>query len=151
MTMSKPERLEATFRGEAVALWRHWPGPVLVTLGPLAQGQRVQDKCDDQRAEDLAAAHLAFQQQYDFDFIKVTPASSFCLEDWGVETCYRGNNEGSREYLRRPVQSPDDWWSLPVLDPQQGKHPSGAGGGGEMRTTQPTLALGLRIAVRRLF
>ncbi len=107
MAMSKRERLEATFRGEAVdrvavALWRHWPG-------------------DDQRAEDLAAAHLAFQQQYDFDFIKATPASSFCLEDWGVETCYRGNNEGTREYLRRPVQSPDDWGALPVLDPQQGK------------------------------
>lgn len=107
MTMSKRERIEATFRGKAVdrvavALWRHWPG-------------------DDQRAEDLAAAHLAFQQQYDFDFIKVTPASSFCLEGWGVETCYRGNSEGTREYLRRPVQSPDDWWSLPVLDPLQGK------------------------------
>jgi uroporphyrinogen decarboxylase len=104
--MSKRERLEATFRGEAVdrvavALWRHWPG-------------------DDQRAEDLAAAQLAFQQQYDFDFIKVTPSSSFCLEGWGVETRYRGNNEGTREYLHRPLQSPDDWWALPVLDPQQG-------------------------------
>jgi uroporphyrinogen decarboxylase len=107
MTMSKRERLEAAFRGEAVdrvpvALWRHWPG-------------------DDQRAEDLAAAHLAFQKQYDFDFIKVTPTSSFCLEDWGVETRYWGNIEGTREYVRRPVQSLDDWGSLPVLDPQQGK------------------------------
>lgn len=106
MTMSKRERLEATFRGEAVdrvavALWRHWPG-------------------DDQRAEDLAAAHLAFQQRYDFDFIKVTPSSSFCLEGWGVETCYRGNNEGTREWLRRPVQSPDAWSALPVLDARQG-------------------------------
>jgi len=82
MAMSKRERLEATFCGEAVdpvavALWRHWPG-------------------DDQRPEDLAAAHLAFQQQYDFDFIKVTPASSFCLEDWGVETCYTGGTTRGR-------------------------------------------------------
>ena len=106
MNMSKRERLEATFHGEAVdrlavALWRHWPG-------------------DDQRAEELAAGHLAFQQRYDFDFIKVTPASSFYLEDWGVETRYRGNIEGTREFLRRPVQVPDDWRALPVLDPQQG-------------------------------
>ncbi len=107
MTMSKRERLEAAFRGEAVdrapvALWRHWPG-------------------DDQRAEDLAAAHLAFQQRYDFDFIKVTPTSSFCLEDWGVETRYWGNIEGTREYVRRPVQFPEDWRMLPVLDPRRGK------------------------------
>ncbi|HIC88303.1 MAG TPA: uroporphyrinogen decarboxylase [Anaerolineae bacterium] len=104
--MSKRERLEATFHGQAVdrpavALWRHWPG-------------------DDQRADDLAAAHVAFQQHYDFDFIKVTPSSSFCVEDWGAQTRYLGNNEGTREYTHRPVQGPQDWQGLPVLDPRQG-------------------------------
>lgn len=104
--MNKRERLEATISGEpvdrvAVALWRHWPG-------------------DDQRAEDLAAAHIAFQRQFDWDFVKVTPASSFCLEDWGVEDRWEGNLEGTRTYHRRVVQEPEDWMALKPLDPTQG-------------------------------
>jgi uroporphyrinogen decarboxylase len=106
MTMSKRERLEATIRGEAadrtpVALWRHFPG-------------------DDQIPEALAASTLAFQRQYDFDFVKVTPASSFCARDWGVEDEWLGNEEGTREYTRHPVQTPEDWRKLEVLDPEQG-------------------------------
>lgn len=105
-SMTKRERLLAAFRGEEmdrvpVALWRHWPG-------------------DDQRAEDLARAHLDFQRQYDFDFLKVTPASSFCVEDWGVDAQWFGNVEGTREYVRRVVREPGDWARLPVLDPRQG-------------------------------
>lgn len=105
-TLSKRERLQAAFRGEAVdrppvALWRHWPG-------------------DDQRAEDLARAHLEFQRQYDFDFIKVTPDSSYSVEDWGVRTEYLGNTEGTREYRHHPIQRPEDWARLEVLDPRQG-------------------------------
>lgn len=104
--LTKRERLEATMAGQqvdrpAVALWRHFPG-------------------DDQSAEGLAAAQLAFQRQYDFDLIKVSPASSFCLEDWGVQDRYMGDMEGTREYLHHPVAQPDDWRRLPVLDPAQG-------------------------------
>jgi uroporphyrinogen decarboxylase len=104
--MSKRERLAATVRGEpvdraAVALWRHFPG-------------------DDQRAEDLAAAAVAFQRLYDFDFIKVTPDGSFCLHDWGAETRWLGNEEGTREYTRRVVSGPDDWRKLQPLDPRKG-------------------------------
>jgi uroporphyrinogen decarboxylase len=104
--MTKRQRLEAAFRGEApdrtpVALWRHFPG-------------------DDQDPRALAASTLAFQRQYDFDFIKVTPASSFCAVDWGVEDVWVGNEEGTREYVRHPIRTPDDWNSLQVLDPEQG-------------------------------
>ena len=71
MTMTHHERLMACLQGEetdrsAVALWRHFP-------------------VDDQSPETLAAAALNFQHIYDFDLVKVTPASSFCLKDWGVE------------------------------------------------------------------
>ena len=70
-TMSKRQRLEATIRGEVadrlpVALWRHFPG-------------------DDKDPDELAGSIVAFQQQYDFDFIKVTPASSYSVCDWGAE------------------------------------------------------------------
>lgn len=104
--MNKRERLEATISGEsvdrvAVSLWRHWPG-------------------DDQRAEDLAAAHIDFQRRYDWDFIKVTPASSYCLQDWGVVDKWEGTIEGTRTYKQRVVLEPEEWMSLKPLDPAQG-------------------------------
>ncbi len=105
-SMSKRERLKATIEGEAtdrtpVALWRHFPG-------------------DDQDPVELAASTVAFQRQYDFDFIKVTPASSFCVRDWGVEDRWVGNEEGTREYSRHPVRVPDHWYALRRLDPNHG-------------------------------
>jgi len=105
-TLTKRERLEAAIRGEAtdrvpVALWRHFPG-------------------DDYGPEDLAASTVGFQRRYDFDFVKVTPASSFSVADWGVRDEWRGNEEGTRVYTRYPIQSPDDWRRLPDLDPRAG-------------------------------
>ena len=104
--MSKRERLMAAIRGEQVdrppvALWRHFPG-------------------DDYRPDDLAAATVAFQRQYDFDFIKVTPASSFCVQDWGSQDRWVGTLEGTRDYTHYPIQSPNDWAKLRPLDPTQG-------------------------------
>ena len=104
--MSKRERLMATIQGEPtdrapVALWRHFPG-------------------DDQDPGELAASTVAFQKQYDWDLIKVTPASSFCVRDWGVEDHWLGNQEGTREYRRQPILRPHDWHALRSLEPDQG-------------------------------
>jgi uroporphyrinogen decarboxylase len=101
------QRLETCLLGEKpdrvpVALWRHFP-------------------VDDQTPDGLAAATAAFQRQYDFDLIKVTPASSFCVRDWGVQDQWQGNPEGTRAYLHHPVQLPDDWKRLGILDPTAGK------------------------------
>jgi uroporphyrinogen decarboxylase len=106
MTMKKSKRLMAAIRGEQVdrppvALWRHFPG-------------------DDYRPKDLAAATVAFQRTYDFDFVKVTPASSFCVQDWGSRDRWVGTLEGTREYTFYPVQSPNDWRKLRPLDPFKG-------------------------------
>lgn len=100
-------RLEACLAGEQpdrppVALWRHFP-------------------VDDQTPEGLAAATLAFQRTYDFDLVKVTPASSYCLVDWGCVDEWRGATEGTRTYTRRVVQEPEDWERLTVLDPGKGR------------------------------
>lgn len=97
------ERLQACLNGEQtdrppVALWRHFP-------------------VDDQSPETLAAATLNFQSTYDFDLVKVTPASSFCLKDWGVEDAWEGHTEGTRRYTKRVIQKPQDWESLPFLEP----------------------------------
>jgi uroporphyrinogen decarboxylase len=104
--MTKRERLEAAIAGREVdrppvALWRHWPG-------------------DDQTPEGLSDATVRFQREFDLDFVKVTPASSFCLRDWGARDEWHGNVEGTRDYTSRPVRDPEDWARLQVLDPRQG-------------------------------
>jgi uroporphyrinogen decarboxylase len=75
---------------------------------------------DDQSPQGLARATLEFQNRFDFDLIKVTPASSFCLKDWGVQDEWQGNTEGTRTYTRRVIHSPQDWEKLPLLDPYKG-------------------------------
>ncbi len=104
--MNKRERLEQTIAGgqtdrPPVALWRHWPG-------------------DDQRAADLARSTVEFQQAYDWDFVKVTPASSYCLVDYGAQDEWKGSMEGTRAYTRRPILRSLDWTTLRALDPTRG-------------------------------
>jgi len=105
--MNKRDRLEAAIDGDAavdrapVSLWRHFP-------------------VDDQYPDQLAAATIEFQNLYDFDFVKVTPSSSFCIRDWGATDEWRGNPEGTREYTHRVIAHPDDWIRLTPLDPHKG-------------------------------
>ncbi|MBN1286430.1 MAG: uroporphyrinogen decarboxylase [Anaerolineae bacterium] len=104
--MDKRERLERAINGETldrvpVALWRHFPG-------------------DDQRAADFAAAVIAWQKTYDWDFVKITPASSFCITDYGVQDRWVGALEGTREYIRRAVERSIDWTTLKALEPARG-------------------------------
>ena len=106
--MTKRERLSATINGQevdrtAVALWRHFPG-------------------DDQRPADLAQSQLVWQREYDWDFIKVSPSSSFHVLDWGVQDEWQGGNEGSRVYTKRVVFKPADWAALRPLGPTEGHH-----------------------------
>lgn len=103
---TKIERLQAAIAGEIadrppVALWRHFP-------------------VDDQDPIQLAERILEFQELYDFDFIKVTPASSYCLKDWGVEDEWRGNTEGTRDYVKRIITRADDWKKLEIKNPEGG-------------------------------
>ncbi len=106
MAMKKRERLEAIFAGDkvdrpGVALWRHWP-------------------VDDLRGAELARATLTFQQTYDFDFIKVTPNSNFCVAGYGATTTWRGNEEGTYAWGPRVIRSAEDWTRLPPLEPTDG-------------------------------
>lgn len=104
--ISRVERLQAVLNGESpdrppVSLWRHFP-------------------VDDQTPDGLAAATVAFQQLFDFDFLKITPASSYCLRDWGIKDQWLGNPEGTRQYEKRVIQTPQDWQRLPILNPRRG-------------------------------
>ena len=103
---TKTERLQAAINGEVadrppVALWRHFP-------------------VDDQDPRRLAEATLAFQESYDFDFVKVTPASSFCVRDRGAKDEWRGAPEGTRAYTHHPIREVEDWTSIKVMDPEKG-------------------------------
>jgi uroporphyrinogen decarboxylase len=105
--MNHRERLEACISGSKidrppVALWRHFP-------------------VDDQSPGRLAEATINFQKTYDFDLVKVTPASSFCTKDWGVDDEWRGATEGTRTYTAHAIHEPEDWLKLPLLDPYKGR------------------------------
>ncbi|MDQ7858505.1 MAG: uroporphyrinogen decarboxylase family protein [Armatimonadota bacterium] len=112
--MTKRERVYAAIDGRPVdrppvALWRHFPQ-------------------EDQRAEPLAAAHVAFFRAYDWDFLKVTSASGFYGDDWGLRSTYRPNREGTRHYTDRPIKRDTDWPKLKRIDVTAGAH------GRELRT-----------------
>jgi uroporphyrinogen decarboxylase len=97
------ERLEACLNGDIpdrapVAFWRHSP-------------------VDDQTPDGLAAATIHFQRTYDFDLVKVTPASSYSVKDLGVDDEWRGATEGTRDYTRTIINFAEDWERLPVIDP----------------------------------
>jgi len=106
MMIEHRTRLEKTLSGERPdripwSLWHHFP-------------------VDDQEPHSLAKATIAFQDQFDFDLVKVMPPSSYCLKDWGAEDKWEGNLEGTRTYTRRPIQNPEDWYKLDVLNPYKG-------------------------------
>jgi uroporphyrinogen decarboxylase len=96
------DRIHAAIAGGEVdrapiALWRHFPE-------------------DDQKAASLAAAHVAFHKKYQWDFVKITPASGYYGDDWGLRASYKPNRDGVRHYADRPIKKPDDWTRLRPLD-----------------------------------
>lgn len=104
--LSHWERVEAALRGEAVdvppvSLWRHFP-------------ER------DQTAEDLATVTLEWQRAFDFDFVKLMPPGDYPTIDWGAESVYRGSPGGTRETIRYPIVSPQDWARLEPVPVDRG-------------------------------
>ena len=104
--MTPRERIEAVVRGERpdrvpIALWRHFPRA-------------------DQTAEGLARATVEFQREFQWDLVKVTPASGYPAEAWGAELRPTDNAEGTREYVSRPIRRPEDWHTLEELDVTEG-------------------------------
>lgn len=100
--MDKRERLHAAINRQKpdrvpIALWRHFPRA-------------------DVRAEGLAEHVIAFQKEFDFDFVKVTPAAGYPAEMYGARLVDAGNREGTRNYLARPVNDWREWDRIHALD-----------------------------------
>lgn len=102
----KSERLRAVLSGRTpdrapVSLWRHWPD-------------------DDQDPVRLARVTVDFQKRYDWDFVKLSPASNYAVAGWGAESVRGANAVGSRAWTKRVIERPEDWLALRPLGADAG-------------------------------
>jgi uroporphyrinogen decarboxylase len=93
--MTKRERILAAIKREPTdrppyAFWRHFPN---VDRSPAA----------------LAQTTLRFHERYGSDFLKVTPAGGYAVEDWGCVESDELAPDGHRPCLRHAVNAPEDW------------------------------------------
>jgi uroporphyrinogen decarboxylase len=102
--MTSRERIYKTIKGEPtdrtpVALWRHFPD-------------------SDQTSQGLAASTIDFQKKFDFDLVKVMPASGFMIEVFGGKfiPLKTGLSKGIRECIDFPVKDHTDWKKLKPID-----------------------------------
>lgn len=99
--MTKLERIEAAVKRRPTdrppyAFWRYFPE---VDRSPAA----------------LAQATLRFHERYDSDFLKVTPAHGYAVQDWGCVESDRVMPDGHRPCARHAVVGPDDWKKIRPL------------------------------------
>ena len=107
-SLSKRDRMKAVLSGERpdrvpVAFWRHWP-------------------VDDQDEEMLAMVTLEYQKKFDMDWIKLTPSSSYCIDDYGAKHHYRGKAIGERDYIERIIKNIEDWDKIEPLNVTKGTY-----------------------------
>ena len=74
----------------------------------------------DQNHIALAEATLAEQARFDFDFAKITPASTWQSRDHGLEDRWDGDTIGRRQITATVIHQPEDWLRLRRLDPWDG-------------------------------
>jgi uroporphyrinogen decarboxylase len=104
--MHKRERLEKTLAGEVtdrppLILWRYFPG-------------------DDQRSADLGRAAAMFQHQWDFDALKLSPAPTYSIVDYGAQDQLRPDLSGGRVLSKPFIANSLAWTELRRLDPTRG-------------------------------
>lgn len=104
--MNKKERVEAALRGEAVdrvpaSMWGH-------------------DFEREWSAHGLAEATVENFTRYDWDYVKVTPRSSYHVEGWKVKARPSGQPYQPPVIEHFPIKSASDWKRLRPLEPDQG-------------------------------
>lgn len=100
--MTKRERIQAAVERRPTdrppyAFWRHFP-------------------TTDRSPAALAQSTLRFHERYGSDFLKVTPAGGYAVEDWGCVESDEVMPDGHRPCARHAVNGPGDWRRIRPLD-----------------------------------
>jgi uroporphyrinogen decarboxylase len=101
--MTRRERLQAALARQPVdrvpyAVWRHFPQV-------------------DRNPAGLAQATLRFHERYGSDFLKITPAGGFAVEEWGCVEREEVRPDGHRPCATCAVRRAEDWRRIRPLDP----------------------------------
>ena len=75
---------------------------------------------DPHRAEDLAAETVAFQREFDWDFVKMMPSGMYLPEALGCTLTPAAGPGAVNDLAESVIKRPEDWAALPALDPHQG-------------------------------
>jgi uroporphyrinogen decarboxylase len=100
--MTKRERIAAALRREPTdrppyAFWRHFPST-------------------DRSPAALTQSTLRFHERYGSDFLKVTPAGGYAVEDWGCVESDDVAPDGHRPCARHGINAPEDWKRVRPVD-----------------------------------
>jgi uroporphyrinogen decarboxylase len=100
--MTKRERIAAALRREPTdrppyAFWRHFPST-------------------DRSPAALSQSTLRFHERYGSDFLKVTPAGGYAVEDWGCVESDDIAPDGHRPCARHGINAPEDWKRVRPVD-----------------------------------
>ena len=101
-SMTKKERIDAALKGDPVDLvpisfWRHF-------------------YLQERDAGLLADALLAFQREFEWDFVKVNPRASYHTEPWGNRYQYTDDPHTPPTRVSHVVHRKEDWARIGVLD-----------------------------------
>ncbi len=104
--MVKVERVKAALAGATVdrppvSVWMHYPAV-------------------DQDSLTLAETQVAFQRQYDYDFIKLMPFGLYSAQDWGCQVQFFCDDSHPPIVYRHGIQKTEEWRSLRPLSPEFG-------------------------------
>ena len=104
--MNKKERVDAALRGDTVdrvpaSMWGH-------------------DFEREWNVQTFTEAMVENFTRYDWDFMKVNPRASYCVEDWGVKVRPSGEKYKGPVYESTPIRTPSDWRKLRPLEPDRG-------------------------------
>ncbi len=66
-------------------------------------------------AEKTAAAMLEFQNEFDWDFMKINPRADYHIQDWGLELEYSTDEFAKHTKTGFPINSVDDWFKIEPL------------------------------------
>jgi len=87
---------------------------------PVSAWNHFYDK--ETEAESLAKVMLSFQDQYDWDLMKINPRATYYVEDWGVEMKFGGRENGKHLRLASPIKTSNDWLKIKPLDISTGAY-----------------------------